>query len=141
MILVMKNLNKSEIPAKFVLLRWTKAATITPIFRLDGSFVEQCSTLEDRQLMTSELISDFYCCLGLVEDKPDLLKKLSLLLKQEKESLSSSSSSVNYGGGSSSNLRNAGVLVGGSIATEINVLPPPPAKNKGSGKQIGRAHV
>ena len=135
MFLVFKNLGMDEIPSKYVLLRWTNAATITPTFSIDDTVVQQCASLEEMDTMRSELISDFYSCLGHLEGNTEALKDFSLLIKEHKNKLSSCSVD-NDSGCRVSLLRNAEALAGASIATEVSIFPPDQAKNKGSGKRI-----
>ncbi|KAL8142990.1 hypothetical protein V2J09_016022, partial [Rumex salicifolius] len=48
---------------------------------------ELCVAIEEREVVMNQLISYFYSCVGLLEDKIDMMKAFSLHMMQKKESL------------------------------------------------------
>ncbi|KAL8140488.1 hypothetical protein V2J09_006509 [Rumex salicifolius] len=56
-------------------------------FGVNDTIVSQCIAIEEREAVMNQLVSDFYSCVNLLEDKPDMMKAFSVYMMQKKESL------------------------------------------------------
>ncbi|KAL8129394.1 hypothetical protein V2J09_018549 [Rumex salicifolius] len=94
----------------------------------------ECVAIEEREALMNQLISDIYSYVGLWEDKPDMMKAFSLQMMQKKESLLSE-----CGDSATSSMsiqQNLEKYYGVEVPSEVHILPPEQAKNKGSGSRI-----
>ncbi|XP_031101917.1 protein FAR1-RELATED SEQUENCE 5-like [Ipomoea triloba] len=82
---VFKDLNFDKIPMKYVLNRWTKDASLKPIFHIDGLTFDQGAGMDERKVLLAQLWGDMQCCIGLAEEaKMDKLVEFGQVIKQQK---------------------------------------------------------
>ncbi|XP_031120342.1 protein FAR1-RELATED SEQUENCE 5-like [Ipomoea triloba] len=60
--------NVTEKKAKYVLNRWTKDASLKPIFHIDGLTFDQGAGMDERKVLLAQLWGDMQCCIGLAEE-------------------------------------------------------------------------
>ncbi|XP_074293078.1 uncharacterized protein LOC141619987 [Silene latifolia] len=132
-----------KIPSKYLLNRWSKLATWQPIFNSDGQLLADCISVDEQKNKLTELWSEMFTCVSLVEQSPVNYDELLTILRRFKERvLAETTSSVADDGGNScigkKRDKNAeiGMLLGTSVPSEIKSLPPRQCKNKGSGKRM-----
>ncbi|XP_019190767.1 PREDICTED: protein FAR1-RELATED SEQUENCE 5-like [Ipomoea nil] len=112
---VFKDLNLNSIPLVYVVNRWTKSASLGQSFDIDGVVVDQCRGVDEK-------LSDI-----------DRLKGFSQIIKDHKDMLLADKD------GCSSTVDKRSVIesiCGSSVPSEVSILPPNKAKNKGSGRRI-----
>jgi len=77
-IFVLKDKGFAQLPKDYLLNRWSKNTTCKPLFNIDGTLLEDCRALENKNNTTSELWSEVLACVSLVEgnekSSDDLLK-------------------------------------------------------------------
>ncbi|XP_074265532.1 protein FAR1-RELATED SEQUENCE 5-like [Silene latifolia] len=140
---VLKDYGFEKIPSEYLLNRWSKLATCQPIFNSDGQLLADCRSVDAQKNKLTELWSEMFTCVSLVEQSPVNCDELLTILREFKERvLAETTSSVADDGGNSSigkkRDKNAeiGMLLGTSVPSEITILPPRQCKNKGSGKRM-----
>ncbi|XP_074291373.1 protein FAR-RED ELONGATED HYPOCOTYL 3-like [Silene latifolia] len=140
---VLKDYGFEKIPSEYLLNRWSKLATCQPIFNSDGQLLADCRSVDAQKNRLTELWSEMFTCVSLVEQSPVNCDELLTILRRFKERvLAETTSSVADDGGNSSigkkRDKNAeiGMLLGTSVPSEITILPPRQCKNKGSGKRM-----
>ncbi|KAL8152903.1 hypothetical protein V2J09_010663 [Rumex salicifolius] len=94
----------------------------------------ECVAIDEWETIMNQLISDFYSCVGLLDDKPDMMKAFSLHMNQKKEALLSEC--VDSATRSISIQQNLEKYCGVEVPFEVHILPPEQAKNKGRGSHI-----
>ncbi|KAK9740600.1 hypothetical protein RND81_03G046900 [Saponaria officinalis] len=122
-----------EIPGDYLIDRWGKFARFRPIFNVSNTtLLADCASLDTRQHQISELWSEVFTSVSLVEDDEGNAADLLLLLRNFNEKLLvSSSSSKNRNKKSEIE-----ILLGSKIPTQATVLPPKQSKNKGSRRRM-----
>ncbi|XP_074297454.1 protein FAR1-RELATED SEQUENCE 5-like [Silene latifolia] len=140
---VLKDYGFEKIPSEYLLNRWSKLVTCQPIFNSDGQLLADCRSVDAQKNKLTELWSEMFTCVSLVEQSPVNCDELLTILRGFKEMvLAETTSSVANDGGNSSigkkRDKNAeiGILLGTSVPSEITILPPRQCKNKGSGKRM-----
>ncbi|XP_074305601.1 protein FAR-RED IMPAIRED RESPONSE 1-like [Silene latifolia] len=140
---VLKDYGFEKIPSEYLLNRWSKLATCQPIFNFDGQLLADCRSVDAQKNKLTELWSEMFTCVSLVEQSPINCDELLTILRGFKERvLAETTSSVADDGGNSSigkkrdKNTEIGMLLGTSVPSEITILPPRQCKNKGSGKRM-----
>ncbi|XP_074306026.1 uncharacterized protein LOC141641254 [Silene latifolia] len=130
---VLKDKGFDEIPREYLLERWSKNATCRPIFNVvRTTLLADCMSIENHQSKVSELWSEVFTSVSLVEDNEELGDELLELLHSFNEKLM-----ISVKRGKSKNKKTEiEMLIGSKIPTEATVLPPEKCKNKGSGRRI-----
>ncbi|XP_031108444.1 protein FAR1-RELATED SEQUENCE 5-like [Ipomoea triloba] len=131
---VFKDFNFDKIPMKYVLNQWTKDASLKPIFHIHGLTFNQGAGMDERKVLLAQLWSDMPCCIGLAEEaKMDKLNEFAQEIKQQKLILMTEQADL-----SPTHRKNAVIesYCESSKPSEISILPPRKAKNKGSGKRM-----
>ncbi|XP_074299628.1 protein FAR-RED IMPAIRED RESPONSE 1-like [Silene latifolia] len=130
---VLKDKGFDHIPKEYLALRWSKSTTSHPLSNVVGKTVlADCVSIESRQNNISELWSEVFNAVSLVEDNEEHSDALFQLLRSFNEKLIISVKS----GKSKDKKAEIEMLLGSKIPTEVTVLPPEKCKNKGSGKRI-----
>ncbi|CAH9076411.1 unnamed protein product [Cuscuta europaea] len=133
MFVVFKDLKLHNIPADFVLSRWCKNSIIKPMYDIGDTVFGQCVTNEERKLHVNRLWSDIHCCVAIIEDKPNLFVQFAQLIKEQKTILLSSQHHSAHVTSKNSTIQQ---FCGATAPSEVNVLPPQQARNKGCGKRL-----
>ncbi|XP_074318027.1 protein FAR1-RELATED SEQUENCE 2-like [Silene latifolia] len=135
---VLKDRGFKKVPSKYLLSRWSKLATCQPIFNSDGQLLADCRAVDVHKNKISELWSEFFTCVSLVEQSPVYCYEFLEILREFKERVTNVPDESGNSGISKEMDKNAeiGMLLGTSIPSEIKVLPPRQCKNKGSGKGL-----
>ncbi|XP_074301433.1 uncharacterized protein LOC141632822 [Silene latifolia] len=130
---MLHNKGFDEIPSEYILARWSNCATFYPIFNVVGTSLEaDCASIDTRQNNISELWSEVFTSVSLVEDDEEKEKELLELRQSFNEKLLHSSG----GGKSKSKKTQIETVLGSKISTKANILPPKQAKNKGPGRRM-----
>ncbi|XP_074314798.1 protein FAR1-RELATED SEQUENCE 4-like [Silene latifolia] len=130
---VLKDRGFDHIPKEYLALRWSKSVTSHPLSNVVGkSVLADCVSIESRQNNISELWSEVFTAVSLVEDNEKHSDALFQLLQSFNEKLIILVKS----GKSKDKKVEIEMLLGSKIPTEATVLPPEKCKNKGSGKRI-----
>ncbi|XP_031108629.1 protein FAR1-RELATED SEQUENCE 4-like [Ipomoea triloba] len=129
-----KDLNFDKIPMKYVLNRWTKDASLKPIFHIDGLTFDQGARMDERKVLLAQLWGDMQCCIGLAEEaKMDKLIEFSQVIKQQKLILMTEQADL-------SPIHRKNVVIESYCESpkpsEISILPSRKEKNKGDGKRM-----
>ncbi|GER55774.1 FAR1-related protein, partial [Striga asiatica] len=127
---VFKDLNLQSIPEKYLVPRWTKYASLKPIFEVHGQIIDQCAMIEERKSIMNQLFSEFCSCIGLVEGNNDFMTSLLHSLKNQRHIFTSG---VDQSSATTSKKKLFEDYYGGSVPQKVQVLPPLPIKTKGSG--------
>ncbi|GER41647.1 FAR1-related protein, partial [Striga asiatica] len=130
---VFKDLKLESIPEKYIVSRWTKHASLKPIFVVDGEVIDQCVAIEDRKSITNQIFSEFYSCIGMVEGNIELMNGFLTCLKDQKEMIVSVQGKQSDPGMKKCLFEK---YYGAPLPSEVEVLPPAPVKNKGSGSRL-----
>ncbi|GER49602.1 FAR1-related protein, partial [Striga asiatica] len=130
---VFKDLNLQSIPEKYLVPRWTKYASLKPIFEVHGQIIDQCAMIEERKSIMNQLFSEFYSCIGFVEGNNDFMTSLLHSLKNQRLIFTSG---VDQSSATSSKKKLFEDYYGGSVPQKVQVLPPLPVKMKGSGSRL-----
>ncbi|GER37255.1 FAR1-related protein [Striga asiatica] len=128
-----KDLNLQSIPEKYLVPRWTKYASLKPIFEVHGQIIDQCAMIEERKSIMNQLFSEFYSCIGLVEGNNDFMTSLLHSLKNQRHIFTSG---LDQPSATTSKKKLFEDYYGGSIPQKVQVLPPFPVKMKGSGSRL-----
>ncbi|XP_074300941.1 uncharacterized protein LOC141632280 [Silene latifolia] len=137
---VLKDQGFKKVPSKYLLGRWSELATCKPIFSYDGQLLANCRAVDVHKNKISELWSELFTCVSLVELTPLYCDELLDILRGFKERVIIGRSVANDSGNSGigqkkDKIAEIGILLGTSVPSEIKVLPPRQCKNKGSGKR------
>ncbi|CAA0828626.1 Unknown protein [Striga hermonthica] len=125
-----------SIPSAHILSRWTKTATINPMFHvLDVAFA-QCVQVDDKKLLLSKLWSDIHACMGLVEPCVNRLAEFSKVIEAHKVKLLSDQGENATASNKEQQFES---FVGMAAPQEVTIHPPTHSKNKGSGKRLKSA--
>ncbi|XP_074289044.1 protein FAR-RED ELONGATED HYPOCOTYL 3-like [Silene latifolia] len=140
---VLKDYGFEKIPSEYLLNRWSKLATCHQYSIRWASCCLRCRSVDAQKNKLTELWSEMFPCVSLVEQSPVNCDELLTILREFKEKvLAETTSSVADDGGNSSigkkRDKNAEIrmLLGTSVPSEITILPPRQCKNKGSGKRM-----
>ncbi|KAH9612521.1 hypothetical protein KSS87_017088 [Heliosperma pusillum] len=130
-----------KVPSEYLINRWSKLATCKPIFSSDGQLLTDCRSVEVQKNKVSELWSELFTCMSVVEQSPVYCDELLGMRRGFKERVLAVTSVIDDSGNSGIGKKmdkNAeiGMLLGTSLPSEIKVLPPRQCKNKGSGKRL-----
>ncbi|KAH6775919.1 hypothetical protein C2S52_013480 [Perilla frutescens var. hirtella] len=77
-----KQFKWDDIPKKYVVSRWTRAAHLNPLDGIGDPLLERLVNSNDCKNMTNQMISDFYACVAAVEGDMD---KMHILIRGMKE--------------------------------------------------------
>ncbi|KAL9239086.1 hypothetical protein vseg_013438 [Gypsophila vaccaria] len=130
---ILKDKGYEEIPTEYLLNKWSLQATCRPSFNVENaSLLEDCASLDTRKHQISELWSEVFTFVVLVEDNESSADELLSIL-QEFNKKQCATKNV---GKSRNKKREIEILIGSKIPNEATVLPPKQSKNKGSGRRI-----
>ncbi|XP_074278188.1 protein FAR1-RELATED SEQUENCE 5-like [Silene latifolia] len=115
---------------KYILMRWTKNAQKIPLYGSHGELLDDFDATDARKLEMCKLWSEFYSTISLlrtmrnnqITDLADTLKQFRVKLNPQAQSMTKE--------------QELEMLLGCSSSTEVRILPPRQAKNKGSGKRM-----
>ncbi|XP_074293624.1 uncharacterized protein LOC141620723 [Silene latifolia] len=118
------------LPDKYILMRWTKNAHKIPLYGPHGELIEDFDATDLRKMEMCKLWSEFYATISVLKnvstkditDLVDTLKQFRVKLNPQSESMTKE--------------QELEMLLGCSSSTEVRILPPRQAKNKGSGKRM-----
>ncbi|XP_074291963.1 uncharacterized protein LOC141618786 [Silene latifolia] len=118
------------LPDKYILMRWTKNAHKIPLYGPHGELIEDFDATDLRKMEMCKLWSEFYATISVLKNVPtkeitdlvDTLKQFRVKLNPQSESMTKE--------------QELEMLLGCSSSTEVRILPPRQAKNKGSGKRM-----
>ncbi|KAK9675756.1 hypothetical protein RND81_11G028600 [Saponaria officinalis] len=130
---VLKDKGFEEIPPDYLLSRWSKNASCRPIFNVSGTLLlADCASIDTRQHKISELWSEVFKSVSLVEDDEDNTEGLLSILQSFNEKIMITRSANK----SQRNKTEIEILIGSKIPDEAIILPPKQSKNKGSGRRM-----
>ncbi|XP_074288319.1 protein FAR1-RELATED SEQUENCE 5-like [Silene latifolia] len=119
-----------SIPEQYIETRWTKKSYRKPLYGLDGKLLQDYDPTDLRKLELSRVWSEFYATISVLNSMPETqIKDLSLMLLQLREKINPTKESL-------TKEQEQEMLLGCSAKSNITVLPPKIAKNKGSGKRM-----
>ncbi|XP_074293254.1 protein FAR1-RELATED SEQUENCE 5-like [Silene latifolia] len=119
-----------SIPEQYIDTRWTKKSYKKPLYGLDGKLLQDYNLTDLRKLELSRVWSEFYATISVLNLMPEnQIKELSLMLLQFREKINPTKESLTKD-------QELEILLGCSAKSNITVLPPKIAKNKGSGKRM-----
>ena len=130
---VLKDKGFTQVPQDYLLNRWWKNATCRPLFTGEGTLLEDCRTLENKNNTTSELWSEVLACVSLVEANDEKSDDLLKILREFRESIPQAGYETRNVK-SKNNKAEIEALLGMKVPTEVTVLPPKQCKNKGTGR-------
>ncbi|XP_074318414.1 protein FAR1-RELATED SEQUENCE 5-like [Silene latifolia] len=118
------------LPDKYILMRWTKNAHKIPLYGPHGELIEDFDATDLRKMEMCKLWSEFYATISVLKnvsmkditDLVDTLKQFRVKLNPQSESMTKE--------------QELEMLLRCSSLTEVRILPPRQAKNKGSGKRM-----
>ncbi|VFQ95890.1 unnamed protein product [Cuscuta campestris] len=134
--LLFKVLKIKMIPERYITNRWCKSPLLKPMIEVSGLDFASESSIDENKLMLNRLWSNIHSCVALIENNSDLLSSFSKVISEQKELIESSIASHDVDTGVPNIFEN---YCGVPAPSEIKVLPPQPAHNKGSGKRIKSA--
>ncbi|XP_019166905.1 PREDICTED: protein FAR1-RELATED SEQUENCE 5-like [Ipomoea nil] len=122
-----------SIPLKYVVNRWTKDASLKATFEIDGVIYDQNGPKDEKKMLLKKVWSDIHCCMDLEGSNIEQLAAFSQVINEQKQLLLSGKEKL-----SPQHSRRTVIesYCGSTEISEINILPPKHAKNKGSGKRI-----
>ncbi|XP_074294079.1 protein FAR1-RELATED SEQUENCE 5-like [Silene latifolia] len=119
-----------SIPEQYIETRWTKKSYRKPLYGLDGKLLQDYDPTDLRKLELSRVWSEFYATISVLNSMPEnQIKELSLMLLQFREKINPTKESLTKD-------QELEMLLGCTAKSNITVLPPKIAKNKGSGKRM-----
>ncbi|XP_074300112.1 protein FAR1-RELATED SEQUENCE 1-like [Silene latifolia] len=119
-----------SIPEQYIETRWTNKSYRKPLYGLDGKLLQDYDPTDLRKLELSRVWSEFYATISVLNSMPEnQIKELSLMLLQFREKINPTKESLTKD-------QELELLLGCSAKSNITVLPPKIAKNKGSGKRM-----
>ncbi|XP_074291850.1 protein FAR1-RELATED SEQUENCE 9-like [Silene latifolia] len=118
------------LPDKYILMRWTKNAHKIPLYGPRGELIEDFNATDLRMMEMCKLWSEFYATISVLKnvstkditDLVDTLKQFRVKVNPQSESMTKE--------------QELEMLLGCSSSTEVRILPPRQAKNKGRGKRM-----
>ncbi|XP_074288845.1 protein FAR1-RELATED SEQUENCE 5-like [Silene latifolia] len=118
------------LPDKYILMRWTKNAQKIPLYGSHGELLDEFDATDVRKLEMCKLWSEFYSTISLLRTMPNnQITDLADTLKQFRVKLNPQAQSM-------TKEQELEMLLGCSSSTEVRILPPRQAKNKGSGNRM-----
>ncbi|XP_074293478.1 protein FAR1-RELATED SEQUENCE 1-like [Silene latifolia] len=118
------------LPDKYILMRWTKNAQKIPLYGSHGELLDDFDATDVRKLEMCKLWLEFYSTISLLRTMPNnQITDLADTLKQFRVKLNPQAQSM-------TKEQELKMLLGCSSSTEVRILPPRQAKNKGSGKRM-----
>ncbi|XP_074297282.1 protein FAR1-RELATED SEQUENCE 9-like [Silene latifolia] len=118
---VLKDRGFDHIPKEYLALRWSKSATSHPLSNVVGiSVLADCVSIESRQNNISELWSEVFNAVSLVEENEEHCDALFQMLRSFNEKLIISVKS----GKSKDKKAEIEMVLGSKIPTEATILPP-----------------
>ncbi|XP_031131813.1 protein FAR1-RELATED SEQUENCE 5-like [Ipomoea triloba] len=130
---VFKDLKLDSIPLRYVVKRWTRDASLGRSFDIDGVVVDQWEGVDEKLVLLKSVCLDIQCCISIVQSDMDRLQMFSQIIKEHKDMFLSDPSCCSSVVGKRSIIEE---ICGSSVPSEVYVLLPKKAKNKGSGKRI-----
>ncbi|XP_074271740.1 protein FAR-RED IMPAIRED RESPONSE 1-like [Silene latifolia] len=119
-----------SIPEQYIETRWTKKSYRKPLYGLDGKLLQDYDPTDLRKLELSRVWPEFYATISVLNSMPEnQIKELSLMLLQFREKINPTKESLTKD-------QELEMLLGCSAKSNITVLPPKIAKNKGSGMRM-----
>ncbi|XP_074264481.1 protein FAR1-RELATED SEQUENCE 2-like [Silene latifolia] len=119
-----------SIPEQYIESRWTKKSYRKPLYGLDGKLLQDYDPTDLRKLELSRVWSEFYATISVLNSMPqNQIKELSLMLLQFREKINPTKESL-------TKEQELEMLLGCSAKSNITILSPKIAKNKGSGKRM-----
>ncbi|XP_074301208.1 protein FAR1-RELATED SEQUENCE 5-like [Silene latifolia] len=119
-----------SIPKQYIKTRWTKKSYRKPLYGLDGMLLQDYDPTDLRKSELSRVWSEFYATISVLNSMPEnQIKELSLMLLQFREKINPTKESL-------TKEQELEMLLGCSAKSNITVLSPKIAKNKGSGKRM-----
>ncbi|XP_019172830.1 PREDICTED: protein FAR1-RELATED SEQUENCE 5-like [Ipomoea nil] len=122
-----------RIPLKYVVNLWTKDASLKATFEIDGVIYDQNGPKDEKKMLLNKVWSDIHCCMDLAGSNMEQLTAFSQVINEQKQLLLSGKEKL-----SPQHSRRTVIesYCGSTEISEINILPPKQARNKGSGKRI-----
>ncbi|XP_019191174.1 PREDICTED: protein FAR1-RELATED SEQUENCE 5-like [Ipomoea nil] len=122
-----------KIPLRYVVNRWTKDASLKATFEIDGVIYDQNGPKDEKKMMLNKLWADVHCCIDLAGSNMEQLAAFSQVINEQKRLLMSGKEKL-----SPQHSRKTVIeyFCRSTEISEINILPPKHAKNKGSSKRI-----
>jgi hypothetical protein len=120
---VLKGRGLSEIPSHHILNRWTKLATIKPVFDCDGNVLEACSKVECERTLVSKAWSQLIKCMHMAGTNKEKLTLNGCSIEQKMSNMKSDVVSRS--------LNEVDTFLGCNVPKKIEVLPPEPSHTKG----------
>ncbi|XP_074278308.1 protein FAR1-RELATED SEQUENCE 7-like [Silene latifolia] len=118
------------LPDKYILMHWTKNAQKIPLYGSHGELLDDFDATDERKLEMCKLWSEFYSIISLLRTMPiNQITDLADTLKQFRVKLNPQAQSM-------TKEQELKMLLGCSSSTEVTILSPRQAKNKGSGKRM-----
>ncbi|XP_074315364.1 protein FAR1-RELATED SEQUENCE 1-like [Silene latifolia] len=115
---------------QYIETRWTKKSYRKPLYGLDGKLLQDYDPTNLRKLELSRVWSEFYATISVLNSMTQTqIKELILMLLKFREKINPTKESL-------TKEQELEMLLGCSVKSNITVLPPKIAKNKGSGKRM-----
>ncbi|XP_019184756.1 PREDICTED: protein FAR1-RELATED SEQUENCE 5-like [Ipomoea nil] len=73
---VFKDHGLERIPSMYLVSRWTKGASLKPIFDIDDTVVDQSAKVDNVRVLTNLMWSEIYASVGLADGNVERLEKL-----------------------------------------------------------------
>ncbi|XP_019157553.1 PREDICTED: protein FAR1-RELATED SEQUENCE 5-like [Ipomoea nil] len=122
-----------KIPLKYVVNRWTKDASLKASFEIDGVIYDQNRPKDEKKMLLNKLWYDVHCCIDLAGSNMEQLDAFSQVINEQKQLQMSGKEKLSPQHSRKTVIES---FCGSIEISEINILPPKHAKNKGSGKRI-----
>ncbi|XP_019171056.1 PREDICTED: protein FAR1-RELATED SEQUENCE 5-like [Ipomoea nil] len=122
-----------KIPLKYVVNRWTKDASLKATFEIDGVIYYQNGPKDEKKMLLNKLWLDVHCCIDLAGSNMEHLVAFSQVINEQKQLLMSGKERLSPQHSKKTLIES---FCESTEISEINILPPKHAKNKGSGKRI-----
>ncbi|XP_019178169.1 PREDICTED: protein FAR1-RELATED SEQUENCE 5-like [Ipomoea nil] len=140
MFFVFKDRGLERIPSMYLVSRWTKGASLKPIFDIDDTVVDQSAKVDNVRVLTNLLWSEIYACVGLADGNVERLEKLRRVICEQREFFIKDGREDNNGVAGSSKESVIKSFCGDvSQGSTVEVRDPIKAKNKGGGKRMKSA--
>ncbi|XP_019175648.1 PREDICTED: protein FAR1-RELATED SEQUENCE 5-like [Ipomoea nil] len=122
-----------RIPLKCVVNRWTKDASLKATFEIDGVIYDQNGPKDEKKMLLNKVRSDIHCCMDLASSNMEQLTAFSQVINEQKQLLLSGKEKFSPQHSKRTVIES---YCGSTEISEINILPPKQATNKGNGKHI-----
>jgi len=137
MFTLFRNINLRSLPDKCILPRWTKQASMKPVYDVNEEIQKEGIDLDEKLVIKSELLNELHSYVNLIENDINGMKSfLSLIKRETTEFLKSQPSSK------SRSDRFENFL--GPVPNVVDIHPPPKTPKKGRPREkrlIGIAEV